>query len=155
MIITLPFHTSWYVSLSVTTGRLSWPTPNREGIQSIDKANWKYCIIHHMEEKIVGTIVQKCKEVLSRTYGSRLKGLILYGSMARGEADLASDIDLLVLLSGPLDYFAELRQIVDILYPIQLESEQLISAKPALASDYEVGTISLYRNARREGVIVS
>ncbi len=107
-----------------------------------------------MEEKIVSQIVQKCKEVLSHYYGSRLKGLILYGSMARGEADLASDIDLLVLFSAPLDYFAELRQIVDILYPIQLESEQLISAKPALASDYEVGTLSLYRNARREGLAV-
>jgi len=125
-----------------------------KGIQSIDKGKWNYCIIHRMEEKIVSQIVQKCKEVLSRTYGSRLKGVILYGSIARGESDLASDIDLLVLLSAPFDYFAELRQIVDILYPIQLESEQLISAKPALANDYEVGTISLYRNARREGVAV-
>ena len=107
-----------------------------------------------MEEKIVGQIVQKCKEVLALYYGSRLKGLILYGSVARGEADLASDIDLLVLLSAPFDYFAELRQIVDLLYPVQLESEQLISAKPALASDYEMGSISLYRNARREGVPV-
>src|SRR5688500_2380919 len=107
-----------------------------------------------MEEKIVGQIVQKCKEALFRYYGSRMKGLIIYDSIARGEADLASDIDLLVLLSAPFDYFVELRQIVDILYPIQLESEKLISAKPALASDYDVGTISLYRNARREGVAV-
>ena len=41
-----------------------------------------------------------------------------------------SDIDLLVLLSEPFDYFAELRQVIEVLYPIQLESEQLISAKP-------------------------
>jgi uncharacterized protein len=107
-----------------------------------------------MDEKTVSSIVQKCKESLSRYYGSRLEGVILYGSVARGEADPASDIDLLILLSPPLDYFAELRQIVDLLYPIQLESEQLISAKPALASDYEMGSISLYRNARREGVAV-
>jgi len=107
-----------------------------------------------MDEKVVRSIVQKCKEVLSQYYGSRLKGVILYGSMARGEAGPASDIDLLILLSPPFDYFSELRQIVDLLYPIQLESEQLISAKPALTSDYEVGSISLYRNARREGVAV-
>ena len=107
-----------------------------------------------MEEKIISSILKKCKEVLSRYYGSRLKGVILYGSIARGEANPASDIDLLILLSAPFHYFAELRQIVDLLYPVQLESEQLISAKPALASDYEVGTLSLYRNARREGVTV-
>jgi predicted nucleotidyltransferase len=107
-----------------------------------------------MDEKIVNPIIQKCREVLEKYYGQRLKGIILYGSMARGEADSASDIDLLVLLSPPFDYFAELRQIVDLLYPVQLESERLISAKPALASDYELGSISLYRNARREGVTV-
>jgi uncharacterized protein len=107
-----------------------------------------------MEEKIANSIVFKCKEVLSQFYSSRLKGVILYGSMARGNAGPGSDIDLLVLLTPPFDYFAELRQIVDLLYPVQLESEQLISAKPALASDYEMESISLYRNAQREGVAV-
>jgi predicted nucleotidyltransferase len=107
-----------------------------------------------MDEKILNSILQKCKATLSQYYGARMKGIILYGSAARGDALPTSDIDLLVLLSPPLDYFAELRQIVDLLYPVQLDSEQLISAKPALASDYELGSISLYRNARREGVAV-
>lgn len=99
-------------------------------------------------------IVNKCKEVLARQYGKRLKGVILYGSMARGEATNDSDIDLLVLLEPTLDYFAELRKLVDVLYPIQLESEQLISAKPVSFNDFEIGSLSLYRNARREGVAV-
>jgi predicted nucleotidyltransferase len=107
-----------------------------------------------MDEKVLNSILQKCKETLSQYYGPRLKGIILYGSAARGDALSSSDIDLLILLSSPLDYFAELRQIVDLLYPVQLESEQLISAKPALASDYEMGSISLYRNAKRKGVTV-
>jgi predicted nucleotidyltransferase len=107
-----------------------------------------------MDEQKINSIVQRCKEVLSQYYGARLQGVILYGSIARGDADAGSDIDLLVLLSTPFDYFTELRQIVDLLYPIQLESEQLISAKPALASDYELGSLALYRNAKREGVLV-
>ena len=107
-----------------------------------------------MDVQRINAIAQKCKEVLSQHYGPRLKGVILYGSIARGDAAAGSDIDLLVLLAAPFDYFAELRQIVDLIYPIQLESEELISAKPALASDYEMGSISLYRNAQREGVAV-
>lgn len=101
-----------------------------------------------------GRTVERCKDLLARYYGDRLKGVILYGSLARGQAGPASDIDLLVLLSPPLDYFAELRCLVDVLYPIQLESEQLISAKPVSTNDFEKGSISLYRNARREGVVV-
>ena len=99
-------------------------------------------------------IILKCKETLAKQYGKRLKGVILYGSMARGASTPASDIDLLVLLEPPLDYFAELWKLIDILYPIQLESEQLISAKPVLVNDFEMGSISLYRNAQREGVAV-
>lgn len=99
-------------------------------------------------------ITQKCKNSLVSHYGSRLKGVILYGSMARDQASGGSDIDLLVLLSKPFDYFRELHQIIDLLYPIQLESEQLISAKPAAFDDFEQRAIQLYRNAKREGLAV-
>ena len=110
------------------------------------------CIIFPMS--VTNEIIQKCKEALVKQYGKRLKGVILYGSMARGDSAASSDIDLLVLLDQPLDYFAELRQLVDVLYPIQLESEQLISAKPVSIKEFELGTVSLYRNAQREGVAV-
>ncbi|OHB77293.1 MAG: hypothetical protein A2Z25_10575 [Planctomycetes bacterium RBG_16_55_9] len=97
-------------------------------------------------------ITRKCKESLVDYYGSRFRGLILYGSAARDQADAGSDIDLLVLLNKPFDYFQELRRIIDLLYPIQLESDQLISAKPAAFDDFEQSAIQLYRNAKREGL---
>ncbi len=99
----------------------------------------------------VNDTVQKCKDRLERHYGSRFEGLVLYGSVAREQRDVESDIDLLVLLSGPFDYFEELRRIIDLLYPIQLETEQLISAKPATVDEFQVGSLQLYRNAKREG----
>ena len=34
----------------------------------------------------MGQTVQKCKDILERHYGSRFKGLILYGSVAREQA---------------------------------------------------------------------
>ena len=99
-------------------------------------------------------IVQRCKSILENHYGSRFKGLILYGSVARNQASSASDIDILVLLSKPFDYFRELRHIIDLLYPVQLESEQLISAKPAAVDEFEYGSLQLYRNAKKEGVLL-
>jgi len=102
----------------------------------------------------IAEIIQECKRILEAHYGTRLKGLILYGSVARDQTSPGSDIDLLVLLSRPFDHFDELRRIVDLLYPVQLESDWLISAKPALWDEFEQGRIQLYRNAKREGMPV-
>jgi predicted nucleotidyltransferase len=102
----------------------------------------------------VNEVVRKCKAALESHYGSQLKGLILYGSVARNQADFMSDIDLLVLLSKPFDYCSELRQVIDVLYPIQLESEQLISAKPVPPDEFKHGSIQLYRNAKCEGMMI-
>lgn len=97
-------------------------------------------------------IARTCKRILEDYYGPRLKGLILYGSLARSQASAGSDIDLLVLLDEPFDYFQELQRIIDLLYPVQLESEYLISAKPAAADAFERGELQLYRNVKREGL---
>ncbi len=102
----------------------------------------------------VNEVVKKCKMALESHYGAQLKGVILYGSTARNQADSMSDIDLLVLLGQPFDYFSELRQVIDVLYPIQLESERLISARPVSLEEFERGSIQLYRNAKREGIFV-
>jgi predicted nucleotidyltransferase len=98
--------------------------------------------------------IQKCRIALEGHYGPRFKGLVLYGSVARDQASPDSDIDLLVLLSEPFDYFQELRQIIDLIYPIQLDVDRLISAKPAPVEEFEAGSIQLYRNAKREGILV-
>jgi predicted nucleotidyltransferase len=98
--------------------------------------------------------IQKCRAILERHYGSQFRGLVLYGSVARHQASSDSDIDLLVLLGEPFDYFRELRQIVDLLYTVQLDTEQLISALPASVEDFDAGSIQLYRNAKREGIRV-
>ena len=106
-------------------------------------------------EQNVSNVTQKCKRILEGHYGDRFQGLVLYGSVAREQADPSSDIDLLVLLDQPFDFFQELRRIVDLLYDVQLESERLISAKPAAAERFNRGDIQLYRNAQREGRFVA
>jgi len=98
------------------------------------------------------TVIKTCKEILEQYYGDRFAGLILFGSQARGLAEAGSDIDLLVLLQGPFDYFQEIWNLADLLYPLQLEADRLISVKPAAVQDFQAGTVQFYRNARREGV---
>lgn len=99
-------------------------------------------------------VATQCRAALQRFYGPRLKRVILFGSSARGEANSESDIDLLVLLAKPFDYFKELRRIVDLLYPIQLGSERMISALPAEIDEYERGAQQLYRNIQQDGQVV-
>lgn len=102
----------------------------------------------------VRKVTTRCRAILTKHYGAQFKGLVLHGSTVRRRPSAASDIDLLVLLSQPFDYFQELRRIVDLLYPIQLGSDRLISAKPAPADKFERGSIALYRKAKQEGAMV-
>jgi predicted nucleotidyltransferase len=102
----------------------------------------------------IDEITKKCKKNLETYYGSQFKGLILYGSSVHNKTSPESDIDLLVLLNQPFNYFDELRRIIDLLYPVQLESDQLISAKPVTDDEFEYGSIQLYRNAKREGILL-
>lgn len=91
---------------------------------------------------------------LVRLYGARLKGVILCGSVARGEDTPDSDIDLLVLLDGPIALGQELERIIEVLYPVGLESDRCISAWPVDEHDYLEAKYPLFINAKREGVAV-
>ena len=57
---------------------------------------------------VTNEVAYRCKSVLASHYGAQFRGLVLYGSVARRQAGAASDIDLLVLLRPPFDYFREL-----------------------------------------------
>ena len=97
-------------------------------------------------------IIEKCKAILADHYGERFAGLYLYGSVARRQDVPGSDIDLLVLLEEPFDFFKELRTMIELLYAVQLRSDQLISAKPVLRHEFEAGKLHFYRTIQREGV---
>lgn len=97
-------------------------------------------------------ILQKCRALLQGLYGARLHGVVLYGSCARGTEKTDSDIDLMVLLEGPVDAGQEIRRIWTVLYPLQLESARLLSVVPVDAALYNEGEYALYRQAQAEGV---
>lgn len=54
----------------------------------------------------------EAKERLRSIYGDRLVRVILYGSRARGDARPDSDVDVLVVLRGPIDAYQEIKRLV-------------------------------------------
>ena len=104
--------------------------------------------------KVDAAIRARIHALLDEAFGDRLQGVVLYGSEARGTADSDSDADLLVLLRGPIALGNDLKTIIDALYPLQLEVERPIHALPVEATVYAEGEFSLYRNARKEGVLL-
>lgn len=97
-------------------------------------------------------VLDEIKARLAAVHGDRLRGVIVYGSEARGDAGPDSDIDLLVLLEGPIDYIRDLERNLDALYPLTLECGRPISPTPVDAVEYETVWCPLYENAHREGV---
>ena len=97
-------------------------------------------------------LLRRVKSILQDAFGPRLRGVILYGSEARGTAEPDSDIDLLVLLDGPLDYWEESHKCVRCLYPLVLEWGRPIDAKPVDVKEYEAQVWPLYKSAKEEGI---
>jgi len=102
--------------------------------------------------RVTRKLLKQIKELLQEAHGERLEGLILYGSEARGEAAPDSDIDLLVLLKGPIDLWDDIHANVSALYNLDIQNYRPISALPVDVADFEAGHYPLYREALRDGI---
>ncbi len=89
---------------------------------------------------------------LEKAFGGRFRGVYLYGSRARGDHRPNSDLDLLVLLDGPISLARDIGTAVDALYPLQLQVDYPIHTLPVTAEHFESGERLLFRNVAREGV---
>ena len=82
--------------------------------------------------------------------------LRVFGSVARGDAGEHSDIDVLVLLAGPVDHAIEER-VFDAAYDLELEHGVVFGVvvyeKAFWDSDLAAGMF-LHRNIEREGLAV-
>ena len=88
---------------------------------------------------------------LERAFQDRFRGVLLFGSEVRNQAGEDSDLDLMVVLDGPVRLGRDLETIIQALYPLQLELDRPIHALPVSEDTFEAGQYGLYRSARREG----
>jgi predicted nucleotidyltransferase len=99
-------------------------------------------------------LLRRIRLALEEAFARRLKGIVLYGSEARREAAEDSDLDLLVLLNGPIEEPHDSWECIDALYPLVLESGRPIHAEPVDAKEYRAAEYPLFQHAAREGVLL-
>ena len=102
------------------------------------------------QKKYRGAVEEFVRRVLER-YRDKIDSIILFGSVARGEAKADSDIDILVVGDVSLE------ELVEVSFPILLEYGELISAKNMKKDRFDFSAkegYSFIRNVLREGVVL-
>jgi predicted nucleotidyltransferase len=96
--------------------------------------------------------VRKLEVGLRDLYGERFRGLLLYGSYARGDAREGSDVDLLLLLAGPVNPFREVLRMEPVTWPLSLEYDTVLSVTPVSAQAFEKSETMFLRAVRQDAV---
>lgn len=92
------------------------------------------------------------KAGLTQIYGDRLKGVYLYGSYARGEADAESDLDVLVVLDDFEHYGREVDRTGKLGADLSLKYGLSISQVFMRERDWLHGETPFLANVREEAV---
>ena len=98
-------------------------------------------------------LLAKIKSALQAAHGPRLRGVVLYGSRARGDAQADSDWDVMVLLEGPIQLLKDIEACTEAVYGLVLETGSVIHTMPVDAKVYEEQKFLVYRLAKREGIV--
>jgi predicted nucleotidyltransferase len=98
--------------------------------------------------------LDQLKRGLVEVYGPRLRGVYLYGSYARDQADTESDVDILIALDGPVQAGTEISRINALVSSICLQRDLLISTFPVSVESWESGRSPFLMCVRREAVLL-
>lgn len=109
----------------------------------------------NIEARTLEEVLRDLDGGLRELYGERYRGLVLYGSQVRGEADEGSDVDLLLLLEGPVEVGREIRRSSGVVAYLALEADLVLSLIPVNIEEYQASPDPYLINARSEGAIVS
>ena len=97
-------------------------------------------------------ILKKLRESFERLYKDRLFQLVLFGSHAREDTEPGSDIDLLVVLEGPVDSGEEITRTGAMVTDLCLAYDVVIACVFMDKERFLHRQGPLLRNIRREGI---
>ena len=80
--------------------------------------------------------------------------MMLFGSQARGDAKPESDIDVLVVLQGPVDPGGEIARTGEVTAQVSLKHDVVISRVLISVDQFSEEQSPLLLNVRREGIQV-
>lgn len=99
---------------------------------------------------LIQSLMPELKTGLEALYGERLKGVYLYGSYARDEADAESDVDVLVVLEDFDHYGAEANRTSELGARLSLQYGVSISKVFLRERDWLTGQTPFLANVREE-----
>lgn len=97
-------------------------------------------------------ILTELRHRFEELYGERLVHIVLFGSQARGDAEPGSDIDVLVVLKGPVSPYEEITRTSETVADLSLQFTEVISCIFMDEERFIHRNGPLLRNIRREGV---
>ena len=102
--------------------------------------------------KTVEQILAELKGRLSDLYGNRLRGVYLFGSNARNEAEEESDLDILIVLDRVDSYAREISQTSDVTSEISLKYGITLSRVFASEIQWRDDPTLFFVNLREEAI---
>lgn len=99
-------------------------------------------------------VLHALKQYLQTQYKERLSEVVLFGSYARQQATVNSDVDVLIVLEGVVNSSAEINRTSDFIAQLCLEHDLVISRFFLPKSRYQNENSPLLRNIRKEGISI-